>query len=96
MGQQVAGNAAAGDLRVQAPQPGAALRQVFGDGPVLQEFGPIVEDSAKAALVDELACKGDGRHATVIVPDHVGHARLFDGFNHPPAFLAGARQGLLA
>ena len=70
--KQVAGDAAAGGFRVDPPEAGAALRQVFGDRPVLQEVRAVVEDAAEAAFVDELLGKRDGRHAAIVVPDRVG------------------------
>ena len=82
VGQQVAGDAAAGRGHVEPPEAGAALRQVGGDGPVLQELGAVVEDLAEPALVDQLLGQRDGRHAAVVVPDHVRHAGLLDGLDH--------------
>ena len=63
-------------------RPCAALRQVGLDRPVLQELGPVVEDLAELALVDELLGERDGRDAAVVVPDHVRHAGLLDGLDH--------------
>ena len=57
---------------VDPPQPGAALRQVGRDRPVLQEVRAVVEDAAEPAFVDELLGQRDGRHAAVVVPDRVG------------------------
>ena len=82
VGEQVAGHAAAGGLGVEPPQAGAALRQVGGDRPVLQEVGAVVEDAAELALVDELLGERHGGDAAVVVPDHVGHAGLLDGGDH--------------
>ena len=42
-------------------RPVAALRQVRGDRPVLQELGAVVEDAAELALVDELLGERDRR-----------------------------------
>ena len=89
MRQQVAGDAAAGHLDVEPPQARAALRQVLGDRPVLQELGAVVEDAPEPALVDELLGQRDGRDAAVVVPDHVGHAGLLDRLHHLQAL--GAR-----
>ena len=50
VGEQVAGDAAAGRVHIEPPQPGAALRQVRRDRPVLQELGAVVEDAARAGL----------------------------------------------
>ena len=57
--QQIAGDAAAGHGHVQPPEAFAALRQVGGDGPVLEEFGAVVEDPAEPALVDQLLGERD-------------------------------------
>ena len=65
-------------LDVEPPEPVAALRQVGRDRPVLQELRAVVEDLAEPALVDELLGQRDGRHAAVVVPDHVRHAGLLD------------------
>ena len=54
VGEQIAGDAAAGGGDIEPPQAGAALRQVGGDGPVLQELGAVVEDLAELAFVDQL------------------------------------------
>ena len=78
VGEQVAGHAAAGRRGVEPPQAGAALRQVGGDRPVLQEVGAVVEDAAELAFVDELLGERDGRDAAVVVPDDVRHAGLLD------------------
>ena len=54
MRQQIARHTAACHVHVEAPQARAALRQILGDGPVLQELGAIVEDLAQAALIDQM------------------------------------------
>ncbi len=54
VGEQVAGDAGAGGLDVEAPDAGAALRHVGRDRPVLQELRAVVEDPAQLALVDHL------------------------------------------
>ena len=48
VGQQVAGDAAAGGLHIEPPQAGAALRQIGGDRPVLQELGAVMKDACRA------------------------------------------------
>ena len=80
--EQVAGDAAAGDGDVEAPQAFAALRQVGRDRPVLQELRAVVEDASELALVDELLDHRDGGHAAVVVPDGVRHAGLLDRVGH--------------
>ena len=82
VGEQVAGDAAAGHADVKPPQALAALGEVLGNGPVLQELGAVVEDLAELAFVDQLLGQGHGGHAAVIVPDHVGHLGLLDGVHH--------------
>ena len=57
VGQQIAGDAAAGTLTSSRHRPCAALRQVLRDGPVLQELGAVVEDPPQPALVDQLLGK---------------------------------------
>ena len=84
--QQIAGDAAAGDVDVQPPQPFAALRQVARDRPVLQELRAVVKDAAQLAFVDQLLEQDDRRHAAVVVPDHVGDA----GALRPPSTIACA------
>ena len=96
MGEQVAGDAAAGDAGVEPPEARAALRQVARDRPVLQELGAVMKDPAEPPLVNEVLGQGDRRHATVIVPDHVGHTRLFHRGHHAGGFLGAAAERLLA
>ena len=67
---------------VEPPEARAALRQVGGDRPVLQEVGAVVEDPPEPALVDQLLGQRDGRHAAVVVPDDVRHAGLLDRLAH--------------
>ena len=76
--------------------PGAALRQVLGDGPVLQELGAVMEDAPEPALVDQLLGQRDGGDAAVVVRDQVGHAGLLDGLDHLQALRPVPRQRLLA
>ena len=89
--EQIAGDAAAGDGDVEPPQPFAALRQVLRDRPVLQELRAVVEDAPELALVDELLDHRDGRHAAVVVPDRVRHARRLDRGDHRSAASAALR-----
>ncbi len=96
MGEQVAGDAAAGGGHVQPPESRPALRQVRVDGPVLEELGAVVEDLAQPALVDQLLGQGDGGHAAIVVPDHVRHAGLLDGLHHLEPFGAVHGQRLFA
>lgn len=90
MGQEVARDAAAGGGEVQA-QTVPALGQVGGNRPVLKEHGPVVEDAAEPALVHQLLGQRDGRHAPVVVRDHVGDAGLLDRLDH--FFTFGAVPG---
>ena len=94
--KQVAGHAAAGGAGVDPPQAGAALRQVGRDRPVLQEVRAVVKDAAEPAFVDELLGERDGRHAAVVVPHRVRHARLLDGGDHLLPLGRVHRQRLLA
>ena len=94
--EQIAGHAAARDGDVEAPEPFAALRQVGGDGPVLQELGAVMEDASELPLVDELLDHRDGRDAAVVVPDRVRHAGLLDRGGHRLRFLRGPPERLLA
>ena len=96
VGEQVAGDARAGRGDVEPPEPGAALRQVGRDRPVLEEVGPVVEDLAEPALVDQLLGERDGGHAAVVVPDRVRHAGLLDRVDHLLALGQVHRQRLLA
>ena len=66
--EQIAGDAAAGDADVEAPQALAALRQVLRDRPVLQELRAVVKDASEPALVDQLLDQRHRRHAAVVVP----------------------------
>src|SRR5581483_9839876 len=52
MGEKVAGDAAARDANVEAPEPRPSLRQFLGDRPILQEFGSVMVNSAELALVN--------------------------------------------
>ena len=94
VGEEVAGDAGAGGLDVEAPGAGAALGDVGRDGPVLQELGAVVVDAAELAGVDDLLDQGDGGHAAVVVADEVGDAGLLDGGDHRLAFGGGAGEGL--
>src|SRR6202022_1138949 len=94
--EQVTGDAAAGRRHVKAPEALAALRQFGADGPILEELGAVMEDTAEATLVDQLPGERDRGYAAVVVPDHVRHARLFNGLDHLLALLAVHRQRLLA
>ncbi len=95
VGQEVSRHAGAGCLDVEPPQ-GVPPGEVFGDGPVLQEVGPVVEDLAEAAFVDELLGHRDGGDAAVVVPDRVDDLGLLDRLAHLFAFGDAHRQGLFA
>src|SRR5262245_53749492 len=47
MREQVTGNAAAGGLHVEPPETGAALREVGGNRPILQEVCAVMKDFSK-------------------------------------------------
>ena len=96
MGEQVAGDAAAGDLGIEPPQACAALRQVLRYGPILQEFGAIMENPAQPALVDHVLGQCHRRNAAVIVPDHVGDARRLHRLGHFARFALVASKRFLA
>ena len=69
--QQIAGDAAAGDRQIEAPECLATLGQVGRNRPVLQELGAVVENAAETPLVQEKLEQHDRRHAAVVIPDHV-------------------------
>jgi len=96
VGEEVACDAGAGDLGVEAPEAGAALREVGVDGPVLEEVRAVVEHAAELAGIDELLGEHDGGAAAVVIPDHVGHLRLVDGREHFLGFLGVQAEGFLA
>ena len=70
--QQVARHARPRRFDVQTPQTGPALWKVRADGPVLQEFSPVMKYPAETALIDQLLGKRDGWDAPVVVPNDVG------------------------
>ena len=94
--QQIAGDAAAGDLDVQPPERVAALRDVGGNGPVLQVGRAVVEGPPDAPFVDDLLGQRDGRHAPVVERDHVRDAGRFHRAHHLLAFGRVHGQRLLA
>ena len=94
--EQIAGDAAAGDRDVEAPEPFAALRQILRDRPVLQELRAVVEDAAELAFVEQLLDQADGGDAAVVVPDRVRHAGRLDRRHHRLGFGGGAPERLLA
>src|SRR5205807_8738258 len=94
--QQITGNPAAGDLHVQSPEARAALGQVFGNSPVLEELCPVMENAAEPAVIDELLGQGYSGNTAVIIPDHVGHARLLDRLDHFETLRAIHRKRFLA
>jgi len=96
VGQQVAGDARAGRRHVQPPERGAALGKVRRDRPVLEEVGPVVEDPAQPALVDQHLGERHGGHPAIVVPDHIRDAGLLHRIDHLLAFDQVHRQGLLA
>ena len=94
--EQIAGDAAAGDGGVEAPEPLADLRQIARDRPVLQELRAIVEDASERSLVDEILQHRHGRHAAVVVPDAVRHFGRFDGVDHRLGLCRVPAERLLA
>ena len=76
--EQVAGDARARGLGFEPPERRAALGQIGGNRPVLEELRPVVEGAADPALVDQLLRERDRRHAPVVVADEVRHARALD------------------
>ena len=82
MRQQIAGHAAASHRDIQAPQSFAALREARRDGPILQEFCAVMKDAPKAAFVKQVLEQHHGRHAAIVVPDHVGDVGGFHGIRH--------------
>ena len=75
-----------------SPPCGSSLR----DRPVLQKLRAIVKHAAEPPLVHERLDQRDGRHAAVVVPDHVRHAGRLDGVDHALRFVAVASERLLA
>ena len=96
VGEQVAAHPAPGRRGVEPPQPLSALRKVALDGPVLEELGPVVEDLAQPALVDQLLGEGDRGDAAVVVPHHVRHPGRLDRGHHLAPLGHVHRQRLLA
>ena len=96
MREQIAGDAGAGDLGVQAPEAGAALREIGIDGPVLEKVCSVVVNATELAGVDELLGEHDGGAAAVVIPDHIGHAGLRDGLEHFFGLGSVEREGLFA
>ncbi len=86
----------AGDVDVEPPEAGAALRHVGGDGPVLQVGGAVVEGRPMRPSSIELLGQRDRRHAAIVEPDHVRHARLLDRGDHLLALGRVHGQRLLA
>ena len=96
VGQQVAGHAAAGRVGIQSPSRRAALRHVGVDRPVLQEVGAVVKNPAESTFVDQLLGERYGGNASIVVPNHVFDAGLFDGLAHLFAFGLVHRQWFFA
>ena len=82
MSREVAGNARARHVFVQAPGGRAAHRDLGGDGPVLEVGGAVMKHLPDLPFLDHLLGQTDGGDATVIEPDHVGAARFFDSAGH--------------
>ena len=61
-----------------------------------KNWGAEVEDASQTAFVDQLLGERDGRDTAIVVPDHVGNARPFDGGNHLFAFSHVHGQRLFA
>jgi len=96
VGEEISRDAGPGRGHIETPKPLTALGQIRLDGPVLQELGPVVEDLAELAFVDQPLRQRHRRHPPVVVPDHVGHAGLLDGLDHLEPLGAVHRQRLLA
>ncbi len=96
VGEEVAGHPGSGSSGIEAPEAFTTLREIGADGPVLQEVGAVVEDLAELAGVDDFLGEGDGRDATIVVPDRVGDAGIFDRIHHWRTLLGGAGQRFLA
>ncbi len=96
MRQQIARHAAAGDFDVQPPERVAALRDVGGNGPVLQVRRAVMEGPPDAPLVDDLLGQRDGGHAPVVERDHVRNPGRLHRAHHLLAFGRIHGQRLLA
>ncbi len=94
--QKIARHAGAGCGGIETPESRAALREVFGHRPVLQEIGTVVEDATQVAALDDFFGQGDGGEETVVVPNEVGQSGFFDGLHHFLAFGAIECQGFFA
>ena len=82
VGEEVAGDTGAGCCGIETPEAGAALWELFGNRPVLEEIGAIVEDAAEFTSIDDVLGERDGGEEAVVVPDEVRQARGFDGLDH--------------
>ena len=81
---------------VEAPQALAALRQILGDRPVLEELRAVVEDAPELPLIEETLEQDHRRHAPVVVPDRVRDTRGLDGRDHRRGLDGSAAERLLA
>lgn len=96
MGEQVAGHAAAGGIGIESPGGGSTLGDIFGDGPILEEEGAVVEDASEFPAIDDLFGQGYGGDAAIVVPDGVGDAGAFDGLDHADTFFDIHGEGFFA
>ena len=96
VGEEVARHAGTGGGGVEAPEARAALGQLGGDGPVLQEVGAVVEDAAQLAGRHNVLRERHGREETVVVPDQVRQAGLLHRGDHRLTLRPVEGEGLFA
>ena len=94
--EQVARHAGTGGGGVEAPETRAALGQLGGDRPILEEVGAVVEHAAQLAGGHDVLRERHGGEETVVIPDEVREARLLDCGDHLLALLAVEGEGLFA
>ena len=94
--EQIARHAAACGLRVETPQARAALREVGGNRPVLEEVRAVVENFAEFAGINDLLRQRHSRHAAIIIPNRIRHLRRLDHLHHLLALRAVERERLFA
>ena len=89
--KQVARHAGTSGSGVEAPETRAALRQLGGDRPILEEVSTVVEHAAQFAGGHDVLRERHGREETVVIPDQVREAGLLDRGDH--LFTLGAVEG---
>ena len=93
--KQIAGDPRACDLGVEAPEASAALGEIRGNRPILQEIGAVVEDLSELASVDDVFRQRDRGKESIVVPNEIRQLRLLDSLHHRLALLSVERERLL-